>query len=89
MNLLIDIQNKSILQFMKAKHKLTSNDGFHENVVKLKYMELNIKKKYSRIIIYSLFSSKKGYDSTKICNLYSKVFLITLNHKKSFEPIIF
>ena len=44
---------------MKAKHKLTSNDGFHENVVKLKYMELNIKKKYSRIILYSLFASKK------------------------------
>ena len=44
---------------MKTKYKITSNDCFHTNVVELKYMELNIKKKYSRIILYSLFASKK------------------------------
>ena len=50
---------------------------------------INIKKKYSRIILYYLFASKQGYDSTKIYNLYCNVFLITLNHIKSIEPIIF
>ena len=50
---------------MKAKYKLTSNYGFHASVVKLKYMELNIKKKYSRIILSSLFASKQCCDSTK------------------------
>ena len=44
---------------MKTKHKLTSNDGFHTNVVELKCMELNIKETYSTIILYSSFDSKQ------------------------------
>ena len=74
---------------MKTKHKFTSNYGIHINVVQLNYMELNIKKKYSRIILYSLFASKQGCDSTKICNPYSNTFLITLNRIKPIEPTVF
>ena len=73
---------------MKTNHKLASNDNFHANVVELKSMELNIKKKYNKIILYSLFASKQGYDSTKICYPYSNIFLITLSHIKSIKPTI-
>ena len=72
-----------------TKHKFTSNDGIHINVVELKYMKLNINKKYSRIILYSLFASKQGCDSTKICYPYSNIFLITLSHIKSIKPSVF
>ena len=72
-----------------TKHKFTSNDGIHINAVELKYMQLNINKKYSRIILYSLFASKQGCDSTKICYPYSNIFLITLSHIKSIKPTVF
>ena len=72
-----------------TKYKFTSNDGIHINVIELKYMKLNINKKYSRIIFYSLFASKQDCDSTKICNPYSNILLITLSHIKSIKPTIF
>ena len=50
---------------------------------------INILKKYSRIILYFLFASKQGCDSTKICNPHSNIFLITLSYIKSIKPTVF